>query len=93
MPHQLQAIRGVRGVVRWGAYGTAAEVAAYTITPLAAGGLELVATFMSADRFQLTQRPLAFIAPVAGGAWRWPIETITGTETTLRATLGPWAQE
>lgn len=49
----------------------------------------LLATVVRVDAFQARQTPLVFVAPRAGGFWRWPITKLALGTTDLWATLGP----
>lgn len=90
-------IRGVVGQIRW-SYYVAGAVNDYTVWR-AQGVWQLQATVVRADAYNLTQRPLWFVAPTKHGAWRWPIQILQvadGRQNTLpsgpfpiRARLGP----
>lgn len=87
-------ITGVIGVIRWHDY-VAAAIHGYTVQPLDRQGRawSLRATVVVSNPFNLTQRPLTFVAKHKGGEWRWPIEqhemqTQHGTPV-LTARLGP----
>lgn len=72
-------ISGVVGEIRWHDY-TAAAINGYTVTPLAKdrSRWSLRATVVLTNAFNLSQRPLTFIARLKGGrAWRWPIVSLS----------------
>ena len=84
-------IRGRVGVLKW-EYYVAADVVDYTVTVDSdrPGASALVATVTRRDRYNLTQRPLKFVAPYKGGQMRWPVATFELTDAgRLTATLGP----
>lgn len=86
----MASIAGTVGVIKW-TYYTAAAINGYTVTlDKASGYTSLVATVVHQDRFKLAQRPLVFEAPHKGGAWRWPIVSLTIADSgRLVAQLGP----
>lgn len=85
----ISEVRGALGSVRYG-YLQAAQVTDWTITrDPDSKALRLAATVASRDAFRLSQRPLAFVATHAKGAWRWPIVELQDEGASLRATLGP----
>jgi hypothetical protein len=85
-------LSGVVGSIKWGHY-TAAAINGYSVTPTnkARTQWRLVATVVLADAFKMAQTnpPLVFVAKHAKGEWCWPITTLTRTEASLTATLGP----
>jgi hypothetical protein len=77
----VSQITGTVARVEW-SYYVAATVNGYTVWRdkdtrqwFASG------TIVDADAFKLSRRPLMFVAPFKGGAWRW---TITGDAPTGR---------
>ena len=87
-------IRGRVAAVKW-AYFDAASVEGYTVTKAAAGWTVRGALVPGrVDAFKLAQRPLFFVAPFKGGAWRWEIQTITQDgDGGFSAVLGPLTTE
>jgi hypothetical protein len=83
-------LSGVIGSIKWGHY-TAAAIHGYTVTPTdkTLTAWTLTATVVLADAFKMAQTPLVFTAKHAKGEWRWPIKTLTRSEASLTATLGP----
>lgn len=69
------SISGVVGKIDW-SYYAAAAINGYRVTVSKSGDWTLSATVITANAFNLTQRPLVFIAPTNGGEWRWRIRTI-----------------
>jgi hypothetical protein len=83
-------LRGRGASVVW-KYHTAAVVRTWTVVKSEEGAWTLSAGVDRADRFQLQQRPLQFVAPRSGGIgfFCWPIRTVTLGREQLQATLGP----
>jgi hypothetical protein len=84
----MVTVRGVTASLRWG-YLQAAALEAYTVTKDDHGTWRLTATVVDVDAFRVAQRPVAFIAPHAKGAWRWPVTELQIAGASLTATLGP----
>jgi hypothetical protein len=80
-------MRGVEAKLVWG-YLPAGTLGAYTVTR-ELGRWTLTATVVSSDAFRVAQHPLAFVAPHAKGAWRWPVDALSIVDGTLSALLGP----
>ena len=86
----MRSITGRVAALKW-AYYHAAAIEGYTVTRderqvwTATGALVPGAV----DAFKLAQRPLYFVAPFKGGAWRWEIETLTLELGHFTARLGP----
>lgn len=72
----MPTIRGVVARLEWAHY-VAATLEGYTVTGTPATGWALSAHVVQADAFKVAQRPLWFVAPLAHGAWEWPIESLT----------------
>jgi len=89
----LRTIRGRAAAIKW-AYFDAAAVEGYTVTQTA-GAWRVTGALVPGrvDAFKLTRRPLFFVAPFKGGAWRWEILDYTTNGSTLSATLGPVTTE
>src|SRR5262245_14540741 len=68
-------LTGVVGKIEW-SYYAAASINGYTVTRASDGTWALRATVVNANAYNMTQRPLIFIAPHQGGEWRWAIRTI-----------------
>ena len=74
----MRSITGRVAALKW-AYYHAAGIEGYTVTRderkvwTATGALIPGAI----DAYKLAQRPLFFVAPFKGGAWRWEIEALT----------------
>lgn len=90
------SISGVVGKIERGYY-PAASINGYVITRGRAGWA-LRATVVACDAFNLSQRPLVFIAPFDRGEWRWRIRRVEYPEGdypparvpfAIRATLDP----
>lgn len=91
-------ISGVVGSIRWHYY-TAAAINGWTVAASAdRRRWTLLATVALSDAFKMSQRPLAFVAPLKGGReWRWPLERFS-METrngvpVLVGELGPEASD
>jgi hypothetical protein len=80
-------VKGVTGELRWG-YLSAATLDAWTVTKCP-GPWSLTARIVTSDALRIAQRPLVFVAPHQGGAWRWPILDLQVTDGALTASLGP----
>lgn len=78
--------RGVVGSIKW-AYFTAAAINGYAVARVGTS-YRLRGTVVLSDAYNLTQRPLFFIAPFQGGEFRWPIENMEIRAGTIEATLG-----
>lgn len=85
------AVRGVVARVEWG-YFTAAKINNYSIRRARNGDLNLVATAVEVNAFNLRQRDLIFVAPHRKGEWRWKVRSLDLGEghgpRPLRAILG-----
>jgi|SRR5262245_16853818 len=90
------SVKGVVGKIERG-YFPAASINNYVVTR-GKTGWALTATVVNFDAFNLTQRPLIFVAPIKGGEWRWAIRAVQFPEGaypparapfTIRATLDP----
>jgi len=75
-------VRGVHATITW-SYYTAATVNGYSISRDTAGAWRLRATVVSANAYNLRQRPLVFVATHAKGAWYWPIEELVHAADSL----------
>jgi len=90
----MRTIRGRVAALKW-AYYNAAAVEDYAVTRddrkawAATGALVPGAV----DAFKLAQRPLFFVAPFRGGAWRWEVHSLTVTDGRFTARLGPMVVE
>jgi len=89
--------RGIRGRVaalKW-SYYNAAAVEGYAVTRDARTGWTATGALVpgAVDRFKLAQRPLFFVAPFKGGAWRWEIESLVLEGGRFTARLGPMTTE
>jgi hypothetical protein len=92
---EYRGIRGRVAAVKW-SYFNAAAVEGYAVTRDARKHWTATGTFIpgAVDAYKLAQRPLFFVAPFKGGAWRWEIESIAmldGGRFTAR--LGPMTTE
>lgn len=85
-----RTIRGRVAAIKW-AYYDAAIVEGYTVTQdLAGANVRGALVPGRVDAYKLAQRPLFFVAPFKGGAWRWQIHTLTTLEGgNFLAALGP----
>ena len=90
----MRAIRGRVAAIKWG-YFDAAAVEGYSVTKDADGWKVHGALIPGrVDAFKLSQRPLYFVAPFKGGAWRWDIRRLTTLDGgQFSATLGPMTTE
>lgn len=86
MAHSV-TITGVKGLLKWG-YHEAGTIGAWTVTT-DAGVRTLSASLVTSDPFRVSQRPLRFVAPHAGGVWAWPITELQMSGASLTAVLGP----
>jgi len=68
-------LTGVVGKIDW-SYYAAAAINGYQVSRDASGTWTLQATVVTANSFNLTQRPLVFVAPYDKGEWRWWIQTL-----------------
>src|SRR5262245_45443276 len=68
-------LTGVVGRLQWG-WNPAGSINGYTVTCSKTRAWTLRATVIQINVFNITQRPLAFIAPHANGAWRWMIREL-----------------
>lgn len=91
---KYRGIRGKVALLKW-SYFNAAAVEGYMVTQdvskrwTASGALVPGAI----DLFKLRQRPLYFVAPFKGGAWRWEVESLTVDGDHFTARLGPITTE
>lgn len=85
----MRTIRGKVAAVKW-AYYTAAAIEGYTVTH-EAGAWSVSGTLVpgAVDAYKMAQRPLFFVAPFKGGAWRWEIKRVDRREGQFVATLAP----
>lgn len=84
-------ITGVVGAIQW-AYYHAATIEGYTVIGIGPKPIRrwrLSARVVMRDPFKLSRRPLMFVAPHAGGVWRWPIVQVDQVGDRLTAELGP----
>lgn len=82
-------VTGVQASLKWGYY-EAATLSTWTVTKIADGpGWSLSATVRTKKESWVSQHPLVFVAPHAGGAWRFPVTALQITDASLTATLGP----
>jgi hypothetical protein len=90
----MQTIRGHVALLKW-AYYNAAAVEGYTITRDARKVWTATGALVpgAVDAFKLAQRPLFFVAPFKGGAWRWEVEALTLEGGHFTARLGPRVTE
>jgi hypothetical protein len=90
----MQTIRGRVAAIKW-SYYNAAAVEGYTITRDAQKHWTATGALVpgAVDAFKLGQRPLFFVAPFKGGAWRWEIEALTLLDGNFSARLGPLTTE
>ena len=90
----MRGIRGRVASIKWG-YFDAAGVEGYTVTQDKTGWRVAGALVPGrVDAYKLAQRPLYFVAPFKGGAWRWEILAFTALDGgTFTATLGPVTTE
>jgi hypothetical protein len=89
--------RGIRGkvaLIKW-SYYNAAAVEGYAVTQDASKQWTATGALVpgAIDRFKLAQRPLHFVAPFKGGAWRWEVESLAVDGDRFTARLGPMTTE
>ena len=82
----MAQLTGVQGRLERG-YFVAATIEGYTVTQHD-GQWSLTAKLVTADAYQLTQRPLMFVAGPRD-TWRWAVLTCTVTNGRLSAQLAP----
>lgn len=90
-----RTIRGRVALIKW-AYYNAAAIEPYTVTRDSGKNWTASGAFVpgAVDSFKLAQRPLFFVAPFKGGAWRWEIQRLTMLDGgQFVATLGPMTIE
>jgi len=75
-------IRGQAAQVKWG-YHEAASLSAWTVTPDQIGGGTLTATVIQMDALRVAQQPLTFVVPRPGKPWRWSVNSLQVTGTSL----------
>lgn len=88
-------IRGRVAALKW-AYFNAAAIEGYAVTRDAQKVWTVTGAMVpgAVDLFKLAQRPLYFVAPFKGGAWRWEVHTLTMLEGgRFAATLGHMTTE
>lgn len=87
-------IRGRVAVLKW-AYYNAAAVEGYAVTQDARKRWTATGALIpgAVDAFKLAQRPLYFVAPFKGGAWRWEVESLALDGGRFTALLGPMTIE
>jgi hypothetical protein len=90
----MQTIRGHVAMLKW-SYYNAAAVEGYAITRDARKVWTATGMLVpgAVDAYKLAQRPLFFVAPHKGGAWRWEVETLTLEAGHFTARLGPMVTE
>ena len=73
----MRSITGRVAALKW-SYYNAAAVEGYTVTRTDKAWTATGAIVPGAvDPFKLAQRPLFFVAPFKGGAWRWEVKSLT----------------
>lgn len=82
------SIKGVVGQIKWGYY-VAAAINGFTVSRSPSNEWRVTGVVVREDAFNITQRPLVFVAPHAKGEWRWPIESLHIVDGTLTARLCP----
>ena len=85
----VPSIRGVIAQVKY-TYFTAAAIEGYMVIREDNAGATWTATgrVVVSDPYLLTLRPLLFVAPIQGGAFRWPVHAIEVIDGRLVAKLG-----
>lgn len=87
MSHRV-TMRGPAAEIRWAFY-RAAELGAWSLEVSPTGGT-VHAPIVSQDPLRLTQQALTFVVPRPNGVpWRWPIQSLTVTDASLTAQVGP----
>lgn len=76
----------MRGLIRWG-YDTAATLNGWSIAPQKNGTFTLSGAVADVHPFNVTQKPLTFVAPVHNTELRLAVQTLTLDKRTLTATL------
>ena len=92
---QQRGIRGKVAAIKW-AYYNAAAVNGYAVTRADDRSWSVTGAFVPGlvDAFKMAQRPLYFVAPFKGGAWRWEIARLTMLDGgRFVASLGPLTTE
>jgi hypothetical protein len=85
----MAELRGVVGRVYW-AYHVAAELHGFTIwRDKKTKVWSLTGTIVVGHAYFLSKDPLAFVMPVKGGEWRFPILAHRETGSTIHATIEP----
>jgi len=80
-------VRGVVGLIKWG-YFNAAAINGYTVRYGRDGHHMVTGTVVNSDKFKMSQKPLMFVAPHAGGAWVWDILDLEIRDGAFTARLG-----
>jgi hypothetical protein len=81
-------LSGKVGKISWGYYA-AADVHGYTVLRTKdTKQWSMTGVVGACNKFNLTQRPLVFIAPHQKGHWEWPIRSITVEHGVISAQLG-----
>lgn len=90
----MGTIRGHVAVIKW-SYYNAAAVEGYAVVRDDGGVWTATGAIVpgAADAYKLAQRPLYFVAPHKGGAWRWVIDSLTVDRGRFTARLGPMITE
>jgi hypothetical protein len=86
---KYRGIRGKVALIKW-SYYHAAAVEGYAVTQDASKRWTASGALVpgAIDRFKLAQRPLYFVAPFKGGAWRWEVESLELDAGRFTARLG-----
>lgn len=79
-------LKGIRAVIEWG-YDTAATLNGWSIAPQKGGTFRLSATVVDAHPFNVTQKPLTFVAPVQNTELRLSVQTLTLERGVITATV------
>ena len=87
------ALRGDGARIQWG-YQVAVAIGRWTLTVGRPDDRQPTARLFEGDvkachGIAVTQRPLALVIPRPTGAWRWPIQQLELTDTSVVAMLGP----
>lgn len=82
-------VNGVVGRIDW-SYFTAAALNGYRVTRTSKGETFLSGTCVMSNAFNLSRRPLTFVAPTKSGEWRWPILELQMQNGRVVARLGEY---
>ena len=90
----MRTIRGRVAALKW-SYYNAGAVEGYTVTRNEQKAWTATGSLVpgAVDAFKLAQRPLYFVAPFRGGAWRWEIVSLQLEHGRFTAQLGPMIVE